>query len=53
MTDKPIGERVMAVEVSLREHLAACERKHEKNFRLLVVILGFTLTMMAKVFGFI
>ena len=53
MTDRPIGERVMAVEVALREHVTACEKKHDKNFRLLCVVLASILGIAAKMFGLV
>ena len=51
MSDKPMGERVTAVEVSLRTHIEECARKHEKAFRTQLVVLGTVLTVAAKLFG--
>ena len=51
MTDAPIGERVTAVEVSLTAHIRSCERMHERNFRVLLAILGALATLALKLFG--
>ena len=51
MTDTPIGERVTAVEVSLTTHIRSCERMHERNFRVLLAILGALATLALKLFG--
>lgn len=51
MTEKPMGERITAVEVSLNTHLQSCERMHERNFRILLLILGGLITLALKQFG--
>ena len=51
MAEEPLGERVKAVEVSLREHVVSCERKHDRGFRLLLVVLATVLAVLAKLFG--
>jgi hypothetical protein len=48
---EPLGERVAAVETALSAHLRTCERVQERNFRLLIVILGALITLAAKQFG--
>ena len=51
MAEAPIGERVTAVEVSLRDHVVSCERKRDREFRLHLVVLATVLAVLAKVFG--
>lgn len=45
-----LGERITAVEVSLREHLRQCERKHEKAFRINLVVLAAILAALVKLY---
>lgn len=51
MTEKLLNERVVALEVGLAAHLKACEKKHERNFRLQLVILAAITGILAKQFG--
>ena len=46
-----MGERITAVEVSLGEHIRSCEHKHDRGFRLLLVVLAAVLAVLAKLFG--
>lgn len=50
MNDRPIGERVAALEVGLTTHIQACEKKHDRNFRVQLVVLGGILAVVAKIF---
>ena len=49
--ERPVGERITAVEVSLHEHIQSCIRKHEKGFRMQLVVLAAVLAVLAKIFG--
>jgi hypothetical protein len=46
MAQKNHGERLTAVEVSLRTHLQSCEKKHNRNFVALMALV----TLVASVF---
>ena len=50
--DRPMGERVTAVEVALQEHVKSCERTGAWNFRLILVVLGLLLAIIVKQYGF-
>lgn len=49
----PIGERVARLEVSLLDHVHACEKKHDRVFRLGIAILGIVLLVVAKQWGWL
>lgn len=49
--EKPIRERVTAIEVTLAEHVHICEQMHERNFRLLIVVVGGMVMLAVKQFG--
>ena len=57
MAKVTIDERVAVVEVSLenhidmlKEHVRGCEAKHERNFRLQLVVLAGILAILTKMF---
>ena len=50
--ERPVGERITAVEVSLHEHIQSCEKKHDRGFRTQLIVLAAVLAVLAKMFGF-
>ena len=53
MAEKPIGERVAAVETGLNDHVRNCERLQERNFRLLLLIFSGLIALAVKQFGLV